>query len=216
MADVVGFTPTTDKEQIHRCLLVESLLPRRGISTLLDVGCGDGYFCHYITGRRKGLAATAVDLAKRRLVRARERYPNVRFCQSEILNLPYCSASFDAVISMEVLEHLPDAGKAMAELARVSKQWVIVTVPYKERLRQMLCPHCGKTFPLHGHIQSFDPQRFQELAQSAGLRVDRLVTYYHTRSHEMGMPVSLQRLEMCLRRVLSDTAPFMGVRMEKV
>ena len=43
--------------------------------------------------------------------------------------LPFADNSFDIVVSSEVLEHVPDYKTAIAEIARVCKHLVIVTVP---------------------------------------------------------------------------------------
>jgi ubiquinone/menaquinone biosynthesis C-methylase UbiE len=213
---VNDLTPGRDQVEIHRCRLAESLLPGRGVSSVLDVGCGDGYFCHYIQTQRTGLAVTGVDLATARLQRARARYRAVNFCQCEISHLPFGSGGFDVVTCIEVLEHLDQPEAALTELARVASKWVAITVPYKEHLRESLCPHCGKTYPANGHVQSFDEQRLKQIAQSIGLRVERLKVYYPLHGQTIGLPLWFQRVEAFARRILGGSGTFLGARLAKI
>lgn len=43
--------------------------------------------------------------------------------------LPFNDDAFDAVMCLEVLEHLSDPGQALAELCRVARDFVLVSVP---------------------------------------------------------------------------------------
>jgi SAM-dependent methyltransferase len=55
---------------------------------------------------------------------------------ADLLALPFRDASFDAVKATEVLEHVPDAARALDECRRVLRPGghLIVTVPFLERL----------------------------------------------------------------------------------
>ena len=44
-------------------------------------------------------------------------------------NLPFADGEFDAATAIEVLEHVPDAEHTVAEMARVAKRWLLVSVP---------------------------------------------------------------------------------------
>jgi SAM-dependent methyltransferase len=53
-------------------------------------------------------------------------------CLADIRHLPFRNSRFDVVFSCEVLEHIPfkDLPKALSELRRVSKKYVIISIPY--------------------------------------------------------------------------------------
>ncbi|MCB9549802.1 MAG: class I SAM-dependent methyltransferase [Myxococcales bacterium] len=127
-----------------------ALLPP-GVETALDVGCGPGTLLHRLPVPR----AYGTDLGWRGLRNVQR--PAVR---SSILRLPFADASVDLVTCCEVLEHLPpaDVAAAVAELCRVARRAVLVTVPYREQLLESShrCPRCGTEFHLHGHQQSLD------------------------------------------------------------
>ena len=71
--------------------------------------------------------------------------------------LPFADGSFDLVLSSEMLEHLPtdDYRQAIAEMSRVSRRYLLISVPYKEVLefRTIRCPECGWRGHVWGHRQ---------------------------------------------------------------
>jgi ubiquinone/menaquinone biosynthesis C-methylase UbiE len=94
----------------------------RGCKRILDAGCGDGRYTRQILRRAHPEALVAAfDLSWRMLVRARRRLKNSRVyhVSADLTRLPYQDGFFDAVVCGWVLEHLPDPGPGLRELARV-------------------------------------------------------------------------------------------------
>ena len=90
----------------------------------LDVGCGEGALLH-----RLGLSGIGIDLNLERLILAKERELSVMLGDGS--RLPFADNRFSSVVSMEVLEHVPDMELMMREVNRVLKpggHWV-VSVP---------------------------------------------------------------------------------------
>jgi len=50
---------------------------------------------------------------------------------------------------------------------------LIITVPYKEDLRQnmVVCPKCGAKFHRVGHMQVFDEERMREMLEKKGFEI---------------------------------------------
>ena len=96
---------------------------------VLDAGCGEGYG----TARLATAAAqtTGVDLEEPVIRRAAALYPRVRFDAANLVSLPYPDASFDAVVSLQVIEHLHSPQEFLAECARVLTPhgFLIVSTP---------------------------------------------------------------------------------------
>lgn len=90
---------------------------------LLDWGCGLGQVSHLL--RRAGLDVMSFDFrgpGSPDAVVPLALYPDVRaFISSDPRALPYDDATFDAVLSCGVLEHVLDPGASLDELARVLK-----------------------------------------------------------------------------------------------
>jgi len=87
---------------------------------VLDLGCGTGRHCAWLA--EAGARVTAVDFSAGMLAKARDRVPagNVRFVEHDLHEpLPFEDASFAAVVSGLVLEHLRDLSAFFAEAHRV-------------------------------------------------------------------------------------------------
>jgi len=104
----------------HR-LILQLMNPLQG-RTVLDVGCGDGTLLA-LTSRQGVLRVFGCDLDPRMVARARDRLLNddrsaglaVARCQE----LPFPDNSFDGLVCITVLAFLPDANRAVREMARV-------------------------------------------------------------------------------------------------
>lgn len=86
----------------------------------LDLGCGQGYYMREMTSQ--GAQMTGCDLSIEQARFARERAPRVLAASAE--NLPFASASFDFIYSINVIHHLPSRAsqeRAIAEIRRILK-----------------------------------------------------------------------------------------------
>ena len=99
---------------------------------VLDAGCGEGYG----TDRLTAVAAdvTGVDLEEPVIRRAASRYPRARFDAANLVSLPYADASFDAVVSLQVIEHLHSPQEFLAECARVLAPGGVLIISTPNRL----------------------------------------------------------------------------------
>lgn len=97
--------------------------------TLLDVGCGEGYVLSHLRKSWPSLAVGGIDGDREALGLAREACPDALLLRGDATQLPFQGDSFDMLICLEVLEHLRDPWKALGELARVSRRYVLLSVP---------------------------------------------------------------------------------------
>ena len=110
----------------------------RDIKSALEVGCGEGFSTAKLREMLPpGSTLRACDVEQRLVNEARQRNPGVTIERESIYELPHADASHDAVFVMEVLEHLEDPSRGLAEVCRVSKRWVVATVP-REPIWRML------------------------------------------------------------------------------
>ncbi len=80
------------------------LLPQSG--TVLDAGCGVGKPTSEFLAE-KGFDVVGVDISKRMVNLAKRNVPNARFYQKNILDLDFPDASFDGIICVYTLWHIP-------------------------------------------------------------------------------------------------------------
>ncbi len=111
--------------------LVEAQRPRR----ILEVGCGEGIVIEYLTGRVPAVRFHGVELDTDALARGRARCPAAAFLQADAYALPFETGSYDLVLCLEVLEHLPEPGRALRELRRVARRGCLVSVPHEPFFR---------------------------------------------------------------------------------
>lgn len=148
--------------------LALSLVPKN-VGYVLDVGCGDGYLCSIL--KEKTEAVSGVDISKTRIKRAKKRFKGIDFKVGDATALPYKANSFDLVIGVEVLEHIPNLKKSVKEMTRVSRKFVAFTVPYREEPQKIICPYCLKKFYLSGHINYFNEKKIKKLAGGNNLKI---------------------------------------------
>lgn len=107
----------------------EALFARHGLpegGRVLDVGCGTGEICARLAARFPSASIVGVDLEQAHLERARARArpfgARVSFERGDALALAAPAEAFDLVVSRHVLQAVPDAPRAVKELARVVKR----------------------------------------------------------------------------------------------
>jgi ubiquinone/menaquinone biosynthesis C-methylase UbiE len=102
--------------------VLDALQPRLG-ERVLDVGSGPGLLACAIAERVAPTGTVAgVDISEPLLAWARAQGPvglSVDYRHGDATSLPFAAASFDAVLSTQVLEYVADVDAAIAELARV-------------------------------------------------------------------------------------------------
>jgi SAM-dependent methyltransferase len=84
---------------------------------VLDCGCGAGHYLPALA--RYGAKVYGVEFLDTKLEAARGLGLAGRIVRADLEKLPFASDSFDAVMFNEVLEHVPDDGRALAEAHRI-------------------------------------------------------------------------------------------------
>lgn len=121
--------------QLPRVRRVLGILHSMHPASLLDVGSGRGAFLWPLLDAFPSLMVTAVDLLAFRVADLQAVHEggvtSLVALQGDATALPFADRSFDVVTLLEVLEHIPDAERALAEVCRVAGRFVILSVPAK-------------------------------------------------------------------------------------
>ena len=97
---------------------------------VLECACGTGAISIYIVQKCKKLIAT--DFSDGMLKQASKKcrhFDTVTFQKADITHLDFADASFDKVVAGNVIHLLPEPGKALAELKRVTKPGGTIIIP---------------------------------------------------------------------------------------
>ncbi|MCL5980499.1 MAG: class I SAM-dependent methyltransferase [Gammaproteobacteria bacterium] len=101
--------------------LLSGLLRAQPGDTLLDVGCGTGWFTRRFAEER--LLATGLDPNPDWLAFARAKGPPaIRWITGDARSLPFPDGSFDGVVSVAALCFVDDERQAVAEIVRVARR----------------------------------------------------------------------------------------------
>jgi ubiquinone/menaquinone biosynthesis C-methylase UbiE len=97
---------------------------------LLELGCGGGSSTKAFADRLSGYHCTGLDISEPAIALAASRYraANLEYRSGDCLELPWPDASLDAVISRDMIEHIPDVGRALREMDRVLKPGGVIII----------------------------------------------------------------------------------------
>ncbi len=105
-------------------LLHRMLAPSAG-ETLLDVGCGTGWFTRRFADSND-LHVTGLDPNAEWLDYARHRAPQVEWLEGDARKLPFEDGSFDHVSSVTALCFVDDWQQALHEMVRVARRRIVL------------------------------------------------------------------------------------------
>ncbi|MGD0205671.1 MAG: class I SAM-dependent methyltransferase, partial [Dehalococcoidia bacterium] len=125
----------TSKHPIKQLLIgrflkrIAILLARRRPVTVLDVGCGEGFVIAYLRKRLPSVRLIGLDYSESTL-----RHPLLSSgpwerIQADAFSLPFRDRSVEAILCLEMLEHLSQPGQLLEEIARVCGHYAIFSVP---------------------------------------------------------------------------------------
>ncbi len=127
--------------------VVKKYLPKH-VARILDLGCGTGMFLEELAGR--GKLVVGVDSSVKMLSIAQKRTGGASLVCADADHLPFEDRSFDVVVSVTLLQNVPEPVATMKEIARVLKPEGVAIVTSLKRK--------------HG------PKKLADLAGSAGLK----------------------------------------------
>jgi 2-polyprenyl-3-methyl-5-hydroxy-6-metoxy-1,4-benzoquinol methylase len=154
--------------------LLEHLQPPP--ARILDIGCGNGATARFLSNH--GYTVTGIDTSSSGVSIARQESPSCRFEVASVYddNLSERFGRFDAVVSLEVIEHCPDSFAFMhAVHASLNEGGIaVLSTPYHALLKNLLIVLSGR-FDSHfdplwvgGHLKFFSVPALRRLLQATG------------------------------------------------
>jgi 2-polyprenyl-3-methyl-5-hydroxy-6-metoxy-1,4-benzoquinol methylase len=164
--------------RVRRLRAVADLVPPG--STVLDIGVGWGEIIPMLR-QRETREYVGVDFSEKVAATVSAKHPDCRFY---VGGLEQIRESFDAVLALEVCEHILPSRifEFLGHIGRVLRNTgqLIVTVPVYENLRAMTlrCPNCGHMHNRMGHVRSYTPELIKAELALAGFEVTKSFFIY--------------------------------------
>ena len=178
-----NFIKHTSKNPIQKFLInnfyssLISLAKPLKAESILDAGCGEGFTMEKLLKSGVGKKIEGVEYSKEAILLGEKLFPNLIFKKGSAYELPYKDNSFDLVICTEVLEHLEEPTKALREMLRVSKKYLIISVPNEpffmlsNFLRGKNLSRLGND---EGHINHWGPLSLKKYLEKNGLKIKKV------------------------------------------
>jgi 2-polyprenyl-3-methyl-5-hydroxy-6-metoxy-1,4-benzoquinol methylase len=131
---------------------------------VLDAACGCGYGSRILTDA--GCRVVGVDLENEAIQCAREHYPGPGYLIGDIMDTPW-AGRFDWIVSLETIEHLPDAEHAL-RIFRLHGSRLVASTPNQLRYPFDAKKFEGDRFP---HLRHYTPDEFTEILEATGWKV---------------------------------------------
>ncbi|MBL8022459.1 MAG: class I SAM-dependent methyltransferase [Leptospirales bacterium] len=163
----------------YKIRYIRSLLRGETTADLLDLGCGSGFALSQMEGSFKN--ATGIDMSPEAIAFG-QQFTTAKLMVGNAEKLPFKDKSFDAIVSTDAFEHIPDDNAAMREAFRVlrpggpivvyspSTIGILSNTPLAE-----LYHDSEKSYLLDQRYYTI--QTLTELAEKAGFKVE--YTGYH-------------------------------------
>jgi 2-polyprenyl-3-methyl-5-hydroxy-6-metoxy-1,4-benzoquinol methylase len=148
---------------------LDALTAQAAPESLLDVGCGEGVLTERWARELAPARVVGVDAAD--LGGAWARRPAASFAVADAQALPFADGGFDLVAAIELLEHVEDPVRALAELARVAGSHLLVSVPREPLWRALNVARGAYVRDLGntpGHRHHWSRRSFVELLERHG------------------------------------------------
>jgi Methyltransferase domain len=107
--------------------LAEEVVQEFGVTSLLEVGVNSGRNLAHIRAAYPEMPLRGIDINARAIKFAQGRHPGIEFAVADAHHWPEAPSSWDAVLTMSVLDHIPnDAVESVARaMVGTAKRYVI-------------------------------------------------------------------------------------------
>ncbi len=160
---------------LPRVARVLGILRALAPADLFDAGSGRGAFLWPLLDAFPGLPVTALDRLDHRVADLQAVHDggveSLVAVQGDVATLAFDDGNFDVATFLEVLEHVPDPPRALAEVCRVARRFVVLSVPSKP-----------DNNPEHIHL--FNAAALEPLLRAAGAAS---VTFDYVRGHMLAV-----------------------------
>lgn len=152
---------------------------------VLDIGCHSGLLTQRIIKKTSSHEIHGIDLSPKAIEGAKKRITSGSFKVADAQDLPFGDNSFDAIFCLEVIEHVDEPEKVIAEIKRVLKKggYGVILVPTDNLLFKLIWFLWNLKYKVwsHTHVQSFTNSKLEDLIKKNNLKIT------HSKTFNLGM-----------------------------
>lgn len=136
-------------------------------TTIIDVGCAEGdSLIEMIPHRNNNFIGFDISNVMLNIAQSRIKSSKVKFIKGSVYKTKFDDNSFELVIATEILEHLEYPEKALSELNRIARKFLIISVPNEpifSLLNLIRFRHINNFGSTPGHLQKFTRRQFKNI-----------------------------------------------------
>ncbi len=155
----------------------DALVPFCRGAVVLDAGCGEGYGAERIA--RTAHLVVGVDYDGGAVGHAAATYPGLRLVRGSVTALPFAAGAVDVVAGLQVIEHLWDQPRFLAECARVLRPAGTLLLTTPNRLTFSPGNAVDAVNPFHS--RELSAEELSDLLTENGFDLVRLLGLRHGR-----------------------------------
>lgn len=147
--------PLIDRIFWGRLAAVERYLAARPPSAVLDFGCGSGIMSYIVSGLAERVIATDLEPATFHFMRSAVAFPpNIMFASTQEIGEARYQQSFDAILALDVLEHVEDLTAVLLRFKKLLRPGgcVVISGPTENAFYKLGRRLAGNRFTGEYHI----------------------------------------------------------------
>ena len=170
---------STLEKLVLKLINIKTLKKKNPEAKMLELGFGNGGLMLSLI--KEGFNVRGIDLSQENVKALQEKLkekniPPSNISCGDILKTPFLDEEFDIIIACEVLEHITNLDEAVREMNRILKPQgtIIISVPYRQKIKMEECIFCHKMTPRDGHIHSFSKESTLKLFKKYNIEVQKM------------------------------------------
>ena len=181
-------------------VVYERLAARCAGLDVLEAGSGEGYGADLLAGVARRVVG--LDYDDSAVAHVRARYPRVEMVQGNLADLPLHDGEVDVVVNFQVIEHLWDQGRFVAECARVLRPAGVLLMSTPNRIT--FSP--GRDTPINPfHTRELNAAELTELLTVNGFEIETMLGVFHgDRLRELDARHGGSIIDAQIERALAD------------
>jgi len=167
------------EKSVLKLINIKTLKRKNPGAKILELGFGKGDLILDLI--KEGFNVRGVDISQENVRTLQEKLkgknvPSSNISYGDILKTSFPDEEFDIIIACEVLEHITSLDEAVKEMNRILKPQgtIIISVPYRQKIKMEECIFCHRMTPRDGHIHSFSKKSTLRLFKKYNIEVQKM------------------------------------------